>query len=178
MEGVFLSLKNWEFQQALWLLNFMPNSLGETTGEKTSPGDPTHPSTWQATTPSSKGHMAWHDMTWQFNTMQNIYIHMRILHILWPWLFPRPIQCDHQTDFRKKNSVSALPTTLLQTGHLAATFVWAACCRKRKAQTKQMTWPHCAVRMSSGSPRGGNQNFPPKKKPRTKEKTQRGHVFF
>ena len=57
-------------------------------GKKPSPGDPTHPSTWQATTPSSKGHMAWHDMTWQFNTMQNIYIHMRILHILWPWLFP------------------------------------------------------------------------------------------
>lgn len=120
--------------------------------------------------------MTWHDMAIQYNA-RHIYLYAYFTYIM-ALAIPRPIQCDHQTDFRKKNSVSALPTTLLQTGHLAATFVWAACCRKRKAQTKQMTWPHCAVRMSSGSPRGEIQTFQKKKKPRTKENNTTWSCFF
>ena len=45
-----------------------------------------------------------------------------------------------------------IPSALLHTGHLAAVFVCAACCRSRRAQARQMTWPHCGVQMTSGSP--------------------------
>lgn len=59
-------------------------------------------------------------------------------HLKEPTKSPRPHRC-----------------ALLHTGHLAKTLVCAACCRSRRAQTKQMTWPQVEVRMSSGSPWGG-----------------------
>lgn len=149
-----------------------------TTGEKTSPGDPTHPSTWQATTPSSKGHMAWHDMTWQFNTMQDIYIYMRILHILWPWLFPDLSNVTTKQILEKKTpSPPSPPPCYRPDTWQPPLFELLAVASVRHKPSK---WRGHTALFEWVQVRLGEKSKPSKKKKSLAQKktTPRGHVFF